>query len=89
MTNPSDFLYDLKIVSHHPAHPGPVSHAMSQSTGIPTAICRQYLNGEKIGDFFIRGVTFTFARSIRSIVGRAGGEVEMCVCPWSKALNKN
>jgi hypothetical protein len=84
---PSLLLYDMKIVSHHPNNPGPVSYAMSRATGIPTAICRQYVNGDLREDFFIRGVTHTFALSIMSIVRNADGEAEMSVCPWSHGLN--
>lgn len=82
MINPSSLLYDVRIVSHHPTNPGPVSYAMSRATGIPTAICRQYINGDLREDFFIRGITLTFALSIRSIVNQAGGSVEATVCPW-------
>lgn len=81
--NPSELLYDLKIVSLHPNKPGPVAYAMHKSTGIPTAICREYVNGSKTGEFFIRGVTFIFAKMIKYAVSEAGGEAEMCVCPWS------
>jgi hypothetical protein len=84
MSNPSDFLYDLRIVSLHPTDPGPISYAMSRATGIPTAVCRQFVNGDRRSDFFIRGVTFTFARSIKILVSEAGGEAEMSECPWSR-----
>ena len=87
MTNSADLLYDMRIVSHHPTNPGPVSYAMSRATGMPTAICRQYVNGDLKEEFFIRGITLTFALSIKAIVSDAGGEAEMSVCPWSRGLN--
>jgi hypothetical protein len=86
MINPSELLYDVRIVSHHPKFPGPVAYAMHRSTGIPTAVCREYVNGSLTGEFFIRGVTFIFAKMIKSIVAAADGEAEMCVCPWSPIL---
>ncbi len=83
MPNQSGFLYDMRIVSHHPTNPGPVSYAMSRATGIPTAICRQYVNGELREEFFIRGIPLTFALSIKAIVKEAGGSAEAIICPWS------
>ena len=87
MTNSADLLYDMRIVSHHPTNPGPVSYAMSRATGMPTAICRQYVNGDLKEEFFIRGITLTFALSIKAIVSEAGGSVEATVCPWSRGLS--
>jgi hypothetical protein len=84
--NPSELLYDLKIVSLHPNRPGTVAYAMHRSTGIPTAMCREYVNGSKTGEFFIRGVTYIFAKMIKHAVSAADGEVEMCICPWSPIL---
>ena len=86
MQNPALYLYDLKIASHHPENPGPVSYAMSRATGMPTAICRNYVNGDLRDEYFIRGVTYTFALSVKKIVTNAGGSVELWRCPWSPQL---
>jgi hypothetical protein len=86
MTNPSSLLYDLTIASHHPERPGPIAHAVWRSTGIPMAVARQYIDGPLRDTPFLRGVTFIFAESVRSIVRDAGGSVEATVCPWSPVL---
>lgn len=86
MYNPSDLLYDLRIVSFHDKQPGPVSYAMHRSAGMPIAMAREYVNGKFAHEIFIRGITFIFAQMIVHAVRSAGGEAEMLVCPWSKNL---
>lgn len=86
MHNPSDFLYDLRIVSFHDKQPGPVSYAMHRSTGMPIALAREYVNGKFAHEFFMRGATFIFAKMIAHAVRSAGGEAEMLICPWSRGL---
>lgn len=88
MTNPSELLYDLRIVSFHDRFPGKVAYAMHRTTGMPTAICREYVNGGLAHELFARGVTFIHAKMIQSAVRDADGEAEMVVCPWSPRVNE-
>lgn len=86
MQNPSELLYDMRIVSFHDKIPGHVAYAMHRTTGIPTAICREYVNGRFAHEIFVRGVTFVYAKMIQFAVKNAGGEAEMVVCPWTRGL---
>lgn len=83
MTNPSSLLYDLTLSSEHTSDSDVIVRALCRSSGVSEVLAREVVSGPLRGSPFLRGATFIFAESVKSIVSAAGGRVDATVCPWS------